>query len=105
PSSRLFVYPFDRVNALSITNDDVSRLSEGEFLNDTLVEFYMRYMQNELTRKNPMLANKVHFFNPFFYHRLTQKDSSSNAYERVKKWTSKIDLFEKNYIFVPINEK
>ncbi|KAK9767121.1 hypothetical protein K7432_003313 [Basidiobolus ranarum] len=103
-SLELFVYPFNRVNALAVTSDDVSRLSEGEFLNDTLVEFYMRYIQNDLSKKNPTLADRVHFFNPFFYHRLTHKDSSSNAYERVKKWTSKIDLFEKDYIFVPINE-
>ncbi|KAK9764120.1 hypothetical protein K7432_008646 [Basidiobolus ranarum] len=103
-SSELFFYPFDRINALAVTSDDVYRLSEGEFLNDTLVEFYMRYIHNDLSKKNLQLSEKIHFFNPFFYHRLTQKDSTSDVYERVKKWTSKIDLFEKDFIFVPINE-
>ncbi|ORX88349.1 cysteine proteinase [Basidiobolus meristosporus CBS 931.73] len=106
-SQDLFVYPFTGVNSITITGDDVFRLSEGEFLNDNLVEFYLKYFQNQLIESNPTLADQVHFFNPFFYKRLTQKDKSNkamNVYDKVKKWTSKINLFSKNYIFIPINE-
>ncbi|KAK9702175.1 hypothetical protein K7432_011381 [Basidiobolus ranarum] len=106
-SQDLFVYPFTGVNSITITGDDVYRLSDGEFLNDNLVEFYLKYFQNQLIESNPTLAEQVHFFNPFFYKRLTQKDKSNkslNIYDKVKKWTSKINLFSKNYIFIPINE-
>lgn len=40
---RLFVYPFKGVGAVTMTNDDVSRLSDGEFLNDNIIEFYLKW--------------------------------------------------------------
>ena len=33
-----------------------------------------------------------------------RKDDDA-AYQRVQKWTKKINIFEKKYIFVPINEQ
>ncbi|RUS15424.1 hypothetical protein BC937DRAFT_92464 [Endogone sp. FLAS-F59071] len=104
---RLFVYPFKGVGAVTMTDDDVSRLSDGEFLNDNIIEFYLKWYFDQLKEKNPSLADKVHIFNSFFYKRLTQKAKSNkneDSYDRVKKWTAKVDLFSKQYIFMPVNE-
>ncbi|ORY07705.1 hypothetical protein K493DRAFT_174188, partial [Basidiobolus meristosporus CBS 931.73] len=98
----LLHYPLNHTNSLAITKDDLSRLTKGEFFNDTLIEFYMRYLYDQLVESNNRLSAKIHFFNPFFYHRLTRR--TRNIYEEIKKWTSKTDLFEKDFIFVPINE-
>lgn len=44
---------------------DLERLDEGEFFNDTLIEFYLRYLQHQLEIERPQLAKKIYFFNTF----------------------------------------
>ncbi|KAH8825056.1 hypothetical protein DL96DRAFT_1611802, partial [Flagelloscypha sp. PMI_526] len=80
--------------AVNITNGDVDRLQDGEFLNDTLIEFSLKLWLKKLEESDPELAKQVHVFSSFFYKKLNHK----------QKWTNKFDLFEKKYIIVPINE-
>lgn len=86
--------------------DDLERLDEGEFLNDNLVSFYMRYLEEELTNHNRDLAKTVYFFNSFFYDRLTtnQRGQKGINYEGVQRWTRGVDLFAYDFVIVPINE-
>ena len=80
---------------------DLLRLDEGEFLNDNLIDFYMIYC----FKQNNVPQDKVFFFNTFFYSRLTENTGrASMNYNAVKRWTSKIDIFNYDYIVVPINE-
>jgi sentrin-specific protease 7 len=50
-------------------------------------------------------AEKVFFFNTYFYTALT-KNAGRNGinYDAVKRWTAKDDVFSHDYIVVPINE-
>jgi sentrin-specific protease 7 len=50
-------------------------------------------------------AEKVFFFNTYFYTALT-KNAGRNGinYDAVKRWTAKDDIFSHDYIVVPINE-
>ncbi|KAI0304380.1 hypothetical protein B0F90DRAFT_1246126 [Multifurca ochricompacta] len=89
--------------SLNITNGDVSRLEQGEFLNDTLIEFGLKLWLADLQESNPELASQVHVFSSFFYKKLSTK-IPKEGYNSVRKWTSKFDLFQKKYIIVPINE-
>ncbi|OZJ06011.1 hypothetical protein BZG36_01090 [Bifiguratus adelaidae] len=100
---KLFNYPFVGIGAITITREDESRLDDGEFLNDNIIEFYLKWQH---LLENPQIMEQVHIFNTFFFKRLTSKDRgrTEDAYERVKKWTAKLDLLSKKYIFVPINE-
>lgn len=57
------------------------------------------------------LQERIHIFSSFFYRRLssakmgTTKDSESKTgYELVKTWTRKINIFEKDFVVIPINE-
>ncbi|KAF9986982.1 hypothetical protein BGZ65_005489 [Modicella reniformis] len=92
--------------SIAVRADDVSRLDDGEFLNDTLIEFGLRYALLNAETKNPSLAGQVHIFNTFFYQRLVAKPAKgvSNPYEAIKNWTAKVDIFSKKYVIVPINE-
>ncbi|KAF8908964.1 hypothetical protein CPB84DRAFT_1843311 [Gymnopilus junonius] len=99
----ILVYPQGTPGAVNITNADLGRLEPGEFLNDTLIEFGLKFWLKELEQTNPELASQIHIFNSFFYKKLNQKDPQQ-AYESVRKWTSKFDIFQKKYIIVPINE-
>ncbi|KTW32655.1 SUMO protease ULP2 [Pneumocystis jirovecii RU7] len=89
-------------------DDDIERLNDGEFLNDTIIDFYLKYIQNKLLQNNPSKIEESHIFNTFFYKRLVDKDrfGKKGGYQNVKKWTSKtkINLFTKKYVVVPVNE-
>jgi len=85
---------------------DLGRLDEGEFFNDTLIEFYLRYLQHQIETERPDLAKKIHFFNTFFYKNLTHKGKGQRRsnYELVERWTHGDEIFTKDYVVVPINE-
>jgi len=108
--------------AVEFTAGDYSRLAPDEYLNDTSIDFYLRYVQEELTKKRPEDAARCYFFNSFFYKKLSEKSggdlpedldtSTMNAkdkqalrnFQKVRKWTRDVDIFSKDYIFVPIHD-
>lgn len=52
------------------------------------------------------IAPHVHIFNSFFYKQLsTPRKKGVDPYKLVEKWTKKVNLFEKRFIVVPINEQ
>jgi len=117
-------YPPNTTGTISVTNEDYMCLAASQFLNDVMIDFFLKYLQFSNTGLvDQDLMGKTHIFNTFFYNRLTTKPStlkgskahpveddpnltdSQKMYERVRKWTKKVDLFEKEYIVVPIHEK
>ncbi|KAI1296188.1 hypothetical protein EDD11_007507 [Mortierella claussenii] len=105
----LFVYPFNKgvkSKSIAIQAEDASRLNDGEFLNDTLIEFGLKYIQTNAEVKNAALAGQVYIFNTFFYQRLVAKPAKglANSYEAIKSWTAKVDIFSMKYLIVPVNE-
>ncbi|KAF9561201.1 hypothetical protein EC968_005828 [Mortierella alpina] len=105
----LFVYPLNNTaksKSIAVRAEDVSRLDDGEFLNDTLIEFGLKYAHANVELKNAALADQIHVFNTFFYQRLNTKPSkgAASSYDAVKSWTAKVDLFAMKYIIVPIHE-
>ncbi|KAK6187615.1 hypothetical protein SNE40_005598 [Patella caerulea] len=116
PLEKLLTYPPPPAKgALTITNEDLYCLNDGEFLNDVIIDFYLKYLLLEkLSEKD---KQRTHIFSSFFYKRLTHrlpKMSESTAdinkqphvkrHSKVKTWTRHVDLFEKDFIIVPINE-
>ncbi|KAI0877001.1 hypothetical protein GGS24DRAFT_177534 [Hypoxylon argillaceum] len=99
------VYPNTGKNRATIDKDDIQRLDEGQFLNDNIIIFYLRYLQKSLEDNNGDLAKRIYFQNTFFYDKLKPtKTGQGINYDSVKTWTSKVDIFSKDYIIVPINE-
>lgn len=87
-----------------VEKSDVSRLDNNEFLNDNVITFYLRYLQDQAADNNKLLAKRVHFMSTYFYSRLTQDSRRNINHDAVKNWTSKIDLSSYDYILVPVNE-
>ncbi|XP_062857945.1 sentrin-specific protease 6 isoform X2 [Trichomycterus rosablanca] len=114
PIIKLIVYPPPPAKGgISVTNEDLHCLNDGEFLNDVIIDFYLKYLFMEKLKKED--AQKSHVFSSFFYKRLNQRErrnapDTSNLpipkrkHNRVKTWTRHVDLFQKDFIFVPINE-
>ncbi|OAA39992.1 Ulp1 protease family protein [Metarhizium rileyi] len=97
------VFPHAGKNRATVDDDDIPRLDEGEFLNDNLISFYVRYLQFKLESDRPDLLNKAYIFNTFFFEKLRSIRGKVN-YEGVKAWTAKFDLLSYDYIVVPVNE-
>ncbi|CAL9214327.1 unnamed protein product [Arabidopsis halleri] len=101
------VYPKGDPDAVSICKRDVELLQPETFVNDTIIDFYINYLKNQIQTEE---KHRFHFFNSFFFRKLADldKDPSSiadgkAAFLRVRKWTRKVDMFGKDYIFVPVN--
>ncbi|NXF21441.1 SENP6 protease, partial [Rhodinocichla rosea] len=114
PIEKLIVYPPSPAKGgISVTNEDLHCLNEGEFLNDVIIDFYLKYLVLEKLKKED--ADRIHVFSSFFYKCLNQRErrnihQTSNLsiqqkrHGRVKTWTRHVDIFEKDFIFVPLNE-
>lgn len=60
-----------------------------------------------LDKARPEVKKRIHVFNSYFYTSLTQNAKRGEInYESVKRWTLKLahNLFEYDYIVVPVNE-
>ncbi|KAG8709825.1 hypothetical protein FRC08_017990 [Ceratobasidium sp. 394] len=105
PDEIMLVYPQSGTGAVNINRAELLRLEPGEFLNDTLIELGLKLWLNELRANHPGLVDQIHVFNSFFFKKLDAGGRGKRCdYNSVKKWTSKIDLFKKKFIIVPINE-
>lgn len=83
----------------TINEVDIERLDEGQFLNDEVISFYVKYLHKQLEARDEQMAKKVYVFSSFFWEKLRAKGHAG-----VKSWTSKIDLLSFDYIVVPINQ-
>lgn len=107
PWKKPLTYPKVGKKKTTVEWSDLERLDEGEFLNDNLISFYLRYLEQRLEEERPELTKRVYFFNTFFFATLTSahKGKKRFNYEGVQKWTRSVDLFTYDYIIVPINEQ
>lgn len=87
-------------------------LGSDNYLNDVIIDFYLKYIHTELMEEKQRA--KCHMFSQFFYKRLTtmnkDKDNRTQTaaqkrHARVSSWTKNVNLFEKDFIIIPINEQ
>ena len=104
--SKPLVFPKEGKKRVTVEWGDLERLDDGEFLNDNLTSFYLRYLEHKLEKERPDVAQKIYLFNSFFYERLMalQKGQKDINYEAVNSWTRRVDLFTYDFIIIPINE-
>ncbi|KFY64229.1 hypothetical protein V496_03404 [Pseudogymnoascus sp. VKM F-4515 (FW-2607)] len=99
------IFPLEGTNKAQVDMRDIERLDEGVYLNDNLIAFYLRYLQEKTERDRPDVFKRVFFMNTYFYPRLTKGKGRKNIdYDAVKRWTSKVNIFDYDYIVVPVNE-
>lgn len=101
---------------VSLTGNDLARLRPGSWLNDELINLYMRLLQDRDTRVHTNGKTdypKCHFFNSFFLSKL-YKDTGSYDYNSVRRWTaparlkaggqSRTSILDCDRIIVPVNQ-
>lgn len=91
----LFSYPFGSHSSISITSNELLHLPEGVYLNDSLIDFDLRYTVEHLPSP---LHRITHIFSSFFFRKISSQRAASHS-------PTRINIFEKTYCFVPINEQ
>ena len=93
------IWPRNGKKRVTVEFNDLERLDEEEFLNDSLVEFALRWLRRE--KDDPP---NIYWFNTYFFEKISKGKGRQIDYNGVKKWTKDIDLFSYDYVVVPINE-
>lgn len=100
-----------------LMGNDLARLNCGCWLNDEIINLYMRLLQERDTRLHAAggmeTYPKCHFFNSFFLTKL-YKDTGKYDYESVRRWTapgrlkaigqSRTSILDCDKILVPVNQ-
>ena len=108
----LFVYPPPpRKGGIALKKVDVDCLLPGIYLNDIIIDFYLKYLYEEVLSEEQRA--RTYIFNSYFYTCLSKRafgDSRRNEspmermHAQVRKWTRDIDIFNRDFIIIPINE-
>ncbi|XP_014218710.1 sentrin-specific protease 7 isoform X2 [Copidosoma floridanum] len=112
-SNILAIYPPPpEKGGIAINLNDYQCLGNDEFLNDVIIDFYLSYLTHEVL--SPANRQRTHVFSSHFYTRFAkpyQNDDSSNyasederRHAGVQRWTKNVDIFDKDFIIVPVNE-
>ncbi|XP_027839005.2 uncharacterized protein LOC114121055 isoform X2 [Aphis gossypii] len=113
-----------RINAITILQDrlgerssvikinDYKMLNSNEFINDILIEFYLNYWYTQKLSEED--RKRTYVFSTYFYTTLAKSFNASDypahytasqiRHQKVKKWTKNVDIFKKDFVFIPINE-
>jgi len=83
-----------------VTRRDMATLSPGQWLNDEVVNIYMKLL--EARDAADVSLPRCHFFTSLFYPKLAESNKGY-CYANVKRWTKKVDVFTKDLIIVPIH--
>jgi len=68
---KLCQYPAGAAGAIHLNMDDYSCLEDESFLNDTVIEFYFRWLQHEIFGE--VDRARTHVFATYFYNKLTKR--------------------------------
>ncbi|XP_051283897.1 sentrin-specific protease 7 isoform X1 [Dicentrarchus labrax] len=113
--TRLIQYPAAPCKGrITVTKEDLACLGGGEFLNDVIIDFYLKYLL--LEGVGGPVAERSHVFSSFFYKQLSRRRAAGEndapsvpdrhtRHQRVKTWTRHVDIFTKDFLFVPVNQE
>ncbi|GME77647.1 unnamed protein product [Ambrosiozyma monospora] len=95
PAGELVIDKFN----IDIRVRDLKTLSDRHWLNDSVIDFYMKLLKNRSDQAQGTIP-QIHVFSTHFYSNL-----SSRGYTSVKKWAkkAKVDVTKLDYVFVPVN--
>ncbi|XP_021634996.2 ubiquitin-like-specific protease ESD4 isoform X2 [Hevea brasiliensis] len=107
PNSRRKVLVTHKNSNIDITGEILLCLRPGAWLNDEVINVYLELLK-EREKREPHKFLTCHFFNTFFYKKLTSAENIYD-YRAVRRWTTERKLgyflLECDKIFVPVHRE
>ncbi|CAJ2636481.1 unnamed protein product [Trifolium pratense] len=96
----------DDPECVEICYNDMECLAPEGYLTSTIMNFYMRYLQQ---RVSLTILDCCHFFNTYFYKKLTEavscKESNRETiFAKFRRWWKGVNIFQKAYVLIPIHQ-
>jgi hypothetical protein len=86
-----------KIDKMILRKKDIATLDDGTWLNDEVINFCV----NCLIRT---AKHRIQSFNSHFFAALTGAAGTSFRYEKVQRWTRKIDILDFDYLVIPIHQ-
>lgn len=105
--ARIYYPSRDDAKSVEICYSDLDCLASEAYLTSTIINFYIRYLQQHIYSKMKE-GEDYHFFNTYFYEVLRKfslKNDMEASFTKLRRWWKGVKLFEKAYIFLPIHDK
>ncbi|CAH1733417.1 unnamed protein product [Aphis gossypii] len=92
--------------------NDYKMLNSYKFINDILIDFYLNdWYTKKLSEED---RERTYVFSTHFYTTLTKSFNASDypahytasqiRHGKVRRWTKNVDIFQKDFVFIPVNE-
>ncbi|XVF02447.1 hypothetical protein REPUB_Repub04eG0175900 [Reevesia pubescens] len=99
----------DDPESVEICFGDIDSLAPETFLTSQIMNFYIRFLQQQASPTNRAICD-YHFFNTYFYQKLKEavsyKGSDKDAlFVKFRRWWKGVNIFQKAYVLIPINEE
>ncbi|XVE85058.1 hypothetical protein DITRI_Ditri17bG0061800 [Diplodiscus trichospermus] len=106
--ARVYYPSRDDPESIEICFGDIDCLAPETFMTSQIMNFYIRYLQQQASPTNRAMCD-YHFFNTYFYQKLKEavsyKGSDKDAlFIKFRRWWKGVNLFQKAYVLIPINE-
>ncbi|KAA8529565.1 hypothetical protein F0562_033636 [Nyssa sinensis] len=97
----------DDPESVEICYSDMECLAPGTYLSSTIMNFYIRYLQQP-TSPIERAQCDYYFFNTYFYEKLKEavlnKSGKGTLFVKFRRWWKGVNIFQKAYILFPIHE-
>ncbi|WEJ95340.1 ubiquitin-like-specific protease [Yamadazyma tenuis] len=103
-------YKFPDGKPFIVTQSDFKTLYNNDWVNDTIIDFFIKFEIQQAVHNGNMKQEDVYAFNSFFFLKLMSNPENFQDreligyYQNVTRWVSKIDLFSYQNLIIPINE-
>ncbi|KAF5192172.1 Ubiquitin-like-specific protease 1d [Thalictrum thalictroides] len=98
----------DDPECVELHYSDIKCLAPQAFLSSTVMNFYIRYLQQTVSDSGRSRCD-YHFFNTYFYGKIKEavcceRNDKETFFSKFRRWWKGVNLFEKAYILLPIHE-
>ncbi|XP_037915051.1 sentrin-specific protease 1-like [Hermetia illucens] len=83
---------------MDITRRDIKSLKNNKWLNDKIIEFYLKLIVERSKESNFPNSPKVFAMNTFFATRLLNV-----GYQSIKRWTRSVNIFDYDILLIPVH--
>ncbi|KAI9125365.1 hypothetical protein K1719_003981 [Acacia pycnantha] len=106
--TKIYYPSCDDPHCVEICYGDKDCLAPEGYLTSTIMNFYIRYLQQQASITERSISD-YHFFNTYFYKKLKEAVSYKRSdrdtfFAKFRRWWKGTNIFKKAYLLIPIHE-